>query len=130
MPNWQDYKTQLKASTRDNQLFLLTKAFGLSSSNLQVSKKPFDQLTVAEMQHKISSWLQSTFTYWLGKNEANGFLHLDDFKRKMVMFGLSPSYEFMTSAIENYKLGLRIPSKTFDRKGGQRQYDDSFIYDG
>ena len=44
------------------------------------------------------------------------------------MFGLSPSYEFMTSVVENYKLGLRIPSKTFDRRGSPRTFDESFIY--
>ena len=92
------------------------------------SKKPFIQLTLHDQQHKINSWLQSTFKYWLGKNEENGFLDLDDFKRKMVMFGLCPSYEFMSSALENYKCGLRIPNESFDRRGSPRMFDQSFIY--
>lgn len=95
---------------------------------MERSDKPFEQLSMVEKQHKIDSWLQGTFNYWLGKNEENGFLRIDDFKRKMVMFGLCPSFEFMTSALNNFKGTLKIPTLTFDRKGSPRSFDESFIY--
>lgn len=102
--------------------------------------KRWDQEPITEQQKKIDKFIEYTFDHWKGNSEFDSsrppYMRVGEFCKKMVMFGLVPSLEFIDFIIKEYRRALPkatskltlVRDKHDKKPPGVRVYDQEFVY--